>query len=789
MTEAGKVHSHLEVRKVNVEKPRRKVGAGRPPSRNNVEHGAQLIEKVKELRVDFQEKIRIKSTAFDPEMIFSIKLDGHVDENDFSRSGLVLLGEEPENKVVLFSPDQLGEFSKRLGLYGKEVAGERKGPHYGWIASLTKEIQLWGREQRIGRKLSRIDWAKEQSLILDVELWSYGSLEDQRNRLEELRNFVQNNGGALLDDYVTPYISIARVKSTGDLLNQLLEIGTVQTIDLPPQPGPRLEDIFSLSIQELPGLLPPEEGSPGVCVLDTGIIAGHPLLAPAVGDVRAIPSRFGDGADDHGHGTRIAGLIIYGDLRNIVADGVPRPEAYVYSIKVTNKQNRFDDERLIVNQMHEAITKINDEYGCRVFNISLGDPEQVYREGKPSPWAYILDVLARERDIVIVVSTGNYDAPTSVRGEKANQFRTSYPNYLLHDEARIIEPATAANVITVGSLNGYDESYFVAGNPNDPGYRILGPSSFPSPFSRTGPGMNGAIKPEVVDIGGSYIWSRYADGFANDRNLQVVSTNHDLLQGLFTSDIGTSYSAAKVTNLASRILKAYPGISANLVRALIATASSIPADLLGAISVKEALSLVGYGKPDLVRALYSSESRVTMFAEDDIGIDNLHLYSIPVPDEFKATGGKRQVSISLAFDPPVRHTRLDYLGFTMEFHLFRGLTPQRIVDYFSQRPKDFKPDDIPQRYHCTTYPGVRVRGKGTLQKGIFNISRDSALLDYQGSELQLLIKCKSGWATEADYPRQKYAIAVTLEQLSQQIPIYQQVRQQLQQEVRARSRA
>ena len=55
------------------------------------------------------------------------------------------------------------------------------------------------------------------------------------------------------------------------------------------------------------------------------------------------------------------------------------------------------------------------------------------------------------------------------------------------------------------------------------------------------------------------------------------------------------------------------------------------------------------------------------------------MYRIKIPDEFVYTTGKRQVSITLAFDPPVRHTNLEYLGIGLEFHLFRGVSEDRII--------------------------------------------------------------------------------------------------------------
>lgn len=99
--------------------------------------------------------------------------------------------------------------------------------------------------------------------------------------------------------------------------------------------------------------------------------------------------------------------------------------------------------------MREAITTLNVDYGCRIFVIALGDTKRPYDGGKVGTWAATLDELARELDVVIVVSSGNRSPRGGTRLEQAV---TQYPAYLLEDANRFFEPAGALNVLTVGSL-------------------------------------------------------------------------------------------------------------------------------------------------------------------------------------------------------------------------------------------------------------------------------------------------------------------------------------------------
>ena len=249
----------------------------------------------------------------------------------------------------------------------------------------------------------------------------------------------------------------------------------------------------------------PPDDAPSVCILDSGINRGHPMLGPAIGDTIAVPTSIGDGIDEHGHGTMVAGIALYGDVRKCIDRLDFNPQLFLLSARVTNQDNRFDDDRLITTQIRDAIETFYRSYRCRVYNISLGDDELVYRGGRPSPWAQVLDDLARELDVVIVVSAGNLRL-ARITGAEADAVRTEYPGYLLNADSRIIEPATAANVLTVGALAHTINAYAANQNPNDPAIRCIAAVDGPSPFTRCGPGVNGAIKPELCEYGGNLVW-------------------------------------------------------------------------------------------------------------------------------------------------------------------------------------------------------------------------------------------------------------------------------------------
>lgn len=770
---------HIRFRRLDFERSRNKRGhPNNPPNRNRPQYSAELQNQVNVLQREFVEIRRIMPPEFDPALIFKVVTESTIDENDWRRSGLTLLSEEPGNVVILFSPDQLAEFSNRIGIFGEE---QRDGlPAYSWIASVTTEMALWGRENRTGRKLKGIEIEQDQTYTLDVELWSYGTRDEIDNRMEELRHFVINNGGQFLDLFVNTSLSIARVKLNGVTLDRLLDVGIVQSVDLPPAPDLQTGLLINVPLDEFPNPPgPPQEGAEGICIIDSGITTGHPMLQTAVGETVAIPTRLGSGFDEHGHGTMVAGIALYGDVAACINNLDFTPQFYIFGARVTNANNEFDDERLIISQMDEAVRYFHDNYGCRVFNISLADPQLVFDGSKPSPWAQILDTLARELNIIIVVSTGNYPV-VGINGNAADQKRIGYPGYLLDPDARILEPATAANAITVGAISHCENAEMFGRYPNDPAYQCIALTSQPSPFTRSGPGVNDAIKPDVCEYGGNILWDGRTHVLIRDRGLSIVSMNREFTSRLFTVDVGTSYAAPRVAHLAAQILNNYRGLSANLVRALIANSAELPVAGLDQLNMDDLLRLYGYGRPNLEKALFSTDNRVTLMAEDTILVDTFHIYQIPIPEEFKDTRGRRRISISLAFDPPVRHTRKDYLGIKMDFYLVRGLPLERVVEYYESRPKDIEIPNLENRYKCDLEPSITRRSGGTLQRATFTASTNRTLTNYEGDNYFLVLRCKaSNWISPDEHDRQNYGLTATIEHLETPIELYEVIEQRV----------
>ena len=202
--------------------------------------------------------------------------------------------------------------------------------------------------------------------------------------------------------------------------------------------------------------------------------------------------------------------------------------------------------------------------------------------------------------------------------------------------------------------------------------------------------------------------------------------------------------------------------------------------------VQNVLNIYGYGKPVLDNALYSQSNRVLLIHDGKIKINKVHFFPIHVPDEFLNEKGKRSIEITLAFDPPVNSNRADYLGDTMEFHIFKDSSIENIRRSYSETQiqeddEDIVPEAIKNK-EIKLVPGINIRKKGTHQKAVKEWIKQPK---FKTSEpLVLAVVCQKKWYEEKNY-EQSYAVIATFKH-QQQIDLYNLIRLRNQARVRIR---
>lgn len=720
------------------------------------------------------EEAKKEIPGFDPRLLLKVRAKGISPSDLEAIEGLTVISQEGKDLLVLFAKEEgLNEFKNRLDQIARGEIPTRKDVMYA-----VKGWENWSKENRIGPALRRHGIPTQEPFRVDVELWALERRDERSSMLAAFEARCRENGLKQLDRLTQETIIMYRLEVSRAGLEFLLSHRDVRMVDLPPLY--QLEvGLTHVSVQDLPEVPPPEASAPGITVLDSGLNTNHPLLGPAVGDAQSFLPGLGP-EDENGHGTMVAGLVLYGDVEQQLRSGRFIPELRLFSGRITDASNYSPG--FLENRLIEAVDYFTKEYGCKIFNLSIGDVQKPYTGGHVRGLAAVLDTLVRQYNVLFVVSAGNFWGTE----EFPQDWRGQYPDYLFTDEARIIDPAPALNVLTVGSLAKYEQPRLGQRFPNDVNYQPVARRDQPSPFTRCGPGPGDAIKPEVVEYGGNFsvdLRTQPNKLLPNDL-LGELSTFHEYTGGrLFVVDAGTSFAAPKVAYLAGRLLKRYPEAGPNLLRALIVAHAAIPEatrELLQDAS-KE-MNLVGYGKPDWDSVIYSVDSRVTLYCQEKISGQTHHFYEIPLPEDF--FGGrarrKRYITVALAHMPLVRRTRIEYKGSSINFRVVRARYLDDILPIFRYTSKEEREALLPEAGKFKPTPNVR--NKGTVQAATCQIKQ----LDSRWGDGRLFIvvtRAVEPWA-EQIFDEEDYALVVVLKDESEQVRYYTQVRQLLRARIR-----
>src|SRR5690606_3060544 len=128
-----------------------------------------------------------------------------------------------------------------------------------------------------------------------------------------------------------------------------------------------------------------------------------------------------------------------------------------------------------------------------------------------------------------------------------------YPSRLIaSDDTGILDPAPAALALTVGAV-------VEKVNTGDLRRRSFGDVRWPSPFTRSGPGIGGAVKPELAAPGGTLAFDLSTGGPIEDADLACFSADGSGRPGaLISANIGTSFAAPLVSRVAAAVRAEYP---------------------------------------------------------------------------------------------------------------------------------------------------------------------------------------------------------------------------------------
>ena len=738
------------------------------------------------LRKNLQEAVQQTSGdigGFDARRLFRFKVEKGFDPSDLQKISkeIEFVSQENEDVVLAFvTQGALDTFEARLAslAQGDTVTNQQ-------VLFALKSMSGWSAEDRKGWALKKEGMPKSQSFCLDVEL---SPMEDSpsgnQSMLVHFENWLGQGGIEKLDSVKQPGLTIYRVRCDHGNAEKLLYQRDVRLIDLPPQYGLTLS-LLNPDIQSLPKITPPPPDAPGVVILDSGIVTGHPLLAPAAGDAQSFLPGEEDATDENGHGTHVAGIALYGNLAQSLADGVFIPELRIFSGKILGKDSQ-NDTGFVENHIEKAVRYFVNEYSCRIFNLSFGDSRKPYLGGHVRGLAYTLDVLSRELGVLFVVSAGN--VPMSQQDGLA--WKASYPAYLSQEDWTIIDPAPAINVITVGSLARFDSNFNGQRYPYDPSEQPIARRNQPSPFTRHGPTVGGAIKPELVAYGGNWALNARAN-WISEQGLGELSTNVEFAKGhLLGLRCGTSFSSPHIAHLAGKILTEQPKASNNAIRALLIAHAKIPEESVDALKHHDKAALrniVGYGWVDVLALNRSLENDVTLITEEAIENKRHHFFEITIPEDFLTSGRRlREITVALAHTPPVRSTRVAYNAMRLDYRLIFAPNLEHVVKMFNRATDKDEYERIPEHTGASVSP--TLRSKGTVQVATWEFKQINIASKLSNQKLFVAVTRNDYlWGEPLTSTLENYALVVCIRDRSNmEARLYTQIQSQL--KIRQRTR-
>lgn len=455
-------------------------------------------------------------------------------------------------------------------------------------------------------------------------------------------------------------------------------------------------------LDTLANLTPPPSNSPTVCILDTGVNEQHPLLQPAInaGNVHTYDSTWGCN-DKYGHGTPMAGLALYGDLTSPLAgNAVISLTHSIESVKITPNPDHHEDKKLYGAITRESISRVEvDTVKQRVYCMAVTTNDDLDR-GKPSSWFATIDAISSgyedEQQRLIILSAGNTDPSV----------RHNFPDNNLTEEVH--DPGQAWNALTVG---GYTEKVWLDAGKY-PGWKPISPSGDLSPSSCTTMewGKTWPIKPDIVMEAGNMALNP-ADGTADciDDALLVLSTGHQFALGKQLVSFGdTSASAALASRLAAMVQAQYSDYWSETIRALIVHSAQWTEAMKARFhplktraKYRQLLKYCGYGVPNIDNLFWSTNSSLTLIAQDNLypffkdGIQvktrDINIHALPWPAEVlrslpEDTQVEMRVTLSYFIEPnPGERGWANKYRYASHGLRFDAKRPLEKLDAFQQR--------------------------------------------------------------------------------------------------------
>lgn len=663
-------------------------GGASIPERDRQTHGNALLTQVQQL-----EKTLTQAAAVQREAGMAEGLGLQVEFESFQdvelafeslareRSGIELQNvRHLDNKTLatVFVPEgKLVAFEKLILAYLDENEDKKNGPKNSKLLNAITEIRAATLQSLWTDTSDELPKADAETLWWEVWL----PVKNNRQAVtEQFREMAASLGFRLAEgELIFPertvllvHGSVGQMKRSMMTLNSIAELRRAkETADffdsLKPAEQPEWVDELNARLKI------PAEGAdvPHICLLDTGVNNGHPLLLQALAnaDLHTVEPGWGIN-DNEGHGTGMAGVALFGNLADALETQYPLTIGHrLESVKLVplDGANGGDAQHhgylTLEAVSRPAVTAPNRK---RIFSMAVTAKDNRDR-GRPSAWSASIDRIASDADEqaeepkLFIISAGNIEDPNAWM-----EYPASNTTDGIHD------PAQAWNALTVGAMT-HLVNITESGTQN---YQPVAPSGGLSPFSTTSQTWQShwPLKPDVVFEGGNAAKDRL--GAVSMHSLSLLTTNSDVSDRFFTTTNATSAASAAAARMAAQLMSHYPELWPETIRGLMVHSAEwtsamkntfLPAK--GQPNKTEIANLIrhcGFGEPSMERALWSVKNSLTLICEDSLHpfkregsgapkYKDMNLHLLPWPlDELEALGEtevEMRVTLSYFIEP------------------------------------------------------------------------------------------------------------------------------------------
>ena len=450
-------------------------------------------------------------------------------------------------------------------------------------------------------------------------------------------------------------------------------------------------------------LEPAGEGEPAVCHLDTGVARTHVLLegSLAAQDLNTVVGT--SGFDRDGHGTRMAGVALLGDLDHHLVGTHQVPLRHrLESVRILPTKAEKPHNALAYGDVTAQAIALAEIATTRRRAFCLPvttSGDTLARPGQPTLWSATVDALSAGANVVrngdelqllappdpdvarlVVLSAGNVDRYVAQHLEES-------------DTSAVEDPGQAWNALTVGA---YTELVDLPTDPAYAGWGVVAAEGELSPHSRTSLPFGvrpWPIKPDIVMEGGNVLHDGGTMFEPGHAALSIRTTGHSNDLALSSAN-ATSVATAQASRLAAVAMATYPSYWPETIRALLVHAAEWTSAMRRSLDVARKQGLqtqqlllrrYGWGVPTEDRVLYSSDQAVTLIIQDefvpfegaDFKVPAFRLHDLPWPrevlQELGAASVNLRVTLSYFVEPTASRRgwrqRYSYASHALRFEL------------------------------------------------------------------------------------------------------------------------